>query len=118
MHLSVLLGFLMLTGTIAAAPRPDSRGPRARMLAAPMPVYPEAAIRQQVTGRGVFRIDMDMETGRPLRVVALQSTGSPLLDRAAVQGLRQWRAAAGTVRTIQLPLVFRLTARGPSVRFE
>jgi TonB family protein len=61
---------------------------------------------------------MDYKTGKPLRVVVVNSTGSPLLDNAAVAALRQWRAAPGTVRVINLPVFFRVKAGRPSIQFE
>jgi TonB family protein len=108
----LFLCFLCFVADVAWA------APRAKMLAIPKPVYPAAAIQRRVEGRGEFQIDMDFSTGKPLRVVVVKSTGSSLLDDAAVKALQQWRAAPGTIRVIHLPLVFRLTSRGPSVGFQ
>jgi protein TonB len=106
------LFLLLLVGdTVFAAPR-------ARMLAVPKPIYPAAAVQRRIEGRGQFRIDMDFDTGKPLRVIVVKSTGSALLDDAAVKALQQWRAAPGAIRVINLPFVFRLTPRGPSVKFQ
>jgi periplasmic protein TonB len=109
---------LALASTVAAAPKPAAEAPRARMLAVPKPVYPPEAVRQRVEGAGQFRIDMDFATGKPTRVVVVKSTGSVLLDNAAVAALRQWRAAPGTIKVINLPLVFRVSRGQPSVQFE
>jgi TonB family protein len=109
---------LAFAGAIAAAPKPAAEAPRARLLAAPKPVYPPEAVRQRVEGVGQFRIDMDFSTGKPTRVVVVKSTGSILLDNAAVAALRQWRAAPGAIRVINLPLVFRVSRGQPSVDFQ
>ena len=109
---ALFLCFLLFVADIACAV------PRAKMLAAPKPVCPAAAVQRRVEGRGEFRIDMEFSTGKPLRVAIVKSTGSSLLDDAAVKSLQQWRAAPGTIRVIHLPLVFRLTSRGPSVAFQ
>jgi TonB family protein len=109
---ALFLCFLLFVADIACA------APHAKMLAAPKPLYPAAAVQRRVEGRGEFRIDMDFSTGKSVRVVVVKSTGSSLLDDAAVKALQQWRAAPGTIRVIHLPLVFRLSARGPSVAFQ
>jgi len=88
------------------------------MLAVPKPIYPPAAIQSRVQGSGQFRIEMDYKTGKPSRVLIVTSTGSPLLDNAAVAAFRRWRAAPGTIRVINLPLFFRLTSRGPDIQFQ
>ena len=58
--------------------------------------------------------------GRAERVVILRSSGSALLDNAAVEALERWRfepaRAAGqpVAATVEIPVTFRLTERDGS----
>jgi TonB family protein len=106
----ILLSLLLVSGIASGAPP-------AKMLSVPKPVYPKVAIQRHIQGRGLFRIYMDITTGKPLRTEIVKSTGSPLLDDAALSALRQWRAAPGTIRVINLPVTFTLSSNGASVSF-
>ncbi|MDQ2660084.1 MAG: energy transducer TonB, partial [Verrucomicrobiota bacterium] len=96
-----------------AAPlvRPDSarRGSgnptSARVLAlrAPRPEYPYEARRQRLTGSGVALLTIDPGSGAVVEVAMAQSTGSSVLDHAAVSGLRRWRFRPGTAPKIRVP---------------
>ncbi len=112
-----LLTVIVVAGGFLDPASASSRGPRAQLVAAPKPVYPAAAIERRIVGNGQFRLNMDFDTGRPVGIVILKSTGSPLLDRATVDALSRWRAVPGGIRRIDLPVFFRLTSRGPSVEF-
>ena len=72
------------------------------------PHYPFRARRQRLTGKGGFEVRVDQKTGKTTRVVILQSTGSTVLDQAAIEVLSTWRFKPGTVSRIQLPITYRL----------
>ena len=115
MLLAVIVSAAEFVHSASARPSP---GARAQLLAAPKPIYPEAAIQRRIVGHGQFRLNMDIETGKPMGIAILKSTGSPLLDRAAIKALSQWRAVPGGIRRIELPISFQMTSRGASVAFE
>lgn len=82
----------------------------ARVLAgrAPRPEYPYEARRGKITGNGVSVMTVDAASGNVIDVVMSKSTGSLLLDNAAITGLRRWRFKAGTVSKVECPITFTL----------
>jgi periplasmic protein TonB len=61
------------------------------VLDGPAPPYPAYAIRQNITGRVVLRIEVDA-SGRPVSGDIERSSGSSLLDKAALKFvLAKWR---------------------------
>ena len=82
---------------------------RVNALSAPRPEYPYEARRQKVTGSGVAAITVDPVTGTVTSVVMVGSTGSLILDNAAVAAFRRWRFQPGTVMKVRLPVTFTLT---------
>lgn len=79
----------------------------------PQPRYPALAIRMQMEGTVHLSIRVDAE-GRVLAVVVLESSGHELLDRAAVETVKErWRFRARRPgepeeRVYPKPIVFRL----------
>jgi protein TonB len=78
-------------------------------LSAPRPEYPYEARRSRITGSGVAAISVDFASGDVSNVVMEQSTGSPVLDNAAVTAFRRWRFKPGTVSRLRTPITFTLT---------
>jgi protein TonB len=78
-------------------------------LSAPRPEYPYEARRQKLTGDGIAVLTIDQNTGEVIRITMSKSTGNPLLDDAALAGLRRWRFKPGTVSTVTCPIIFALT---------
>jgi TonB family protein len=76
------------------------------MLTMPNPVYPETALAQHITGRGLCDILIDPTTGMVTKVVFVQSTHSKLLDDAAGKAFARWRAHPGKVSRIRVPFTF------------
>jgi TonB family protein len=68
----------------------------------PLPEYPFEARRDRITGSGVFMMDVDIPTGRVLRVTVERTTGSRVLDGAALSAFRQWRFKPQKLRSHQL----------------
>jgi protein TonB len=83
----------------------------ARILAlnAPRPEYPYEARRQKITGDGVVIMTVDPGTGSVITVSIWKSTGSTVLDNAAVAAYRRWRFKPGTVPTVKSPITFTMT---------
>jgi TonB family protein len=85
-----------------------AKGLMAIMQATPDIEYPVEARARQISGRGLFDIWFRVETGVVTRVIVLQSTGSKVLDDAAVKGLSRWRAKPGKVSHMHVPVNFIL----------
>ena len=73
----------------------------------PLPTYPLEARRQGWTGRGLF-VTRFRPDGRAEKVVALQSTGHPVLDQECVRTLQRWRCLPGAYTTVYIPVVFTM----------
>jgi protein TonB len=85
----------------------------------PRPGYPERALRQGIEGRVLVRLLVSLE-GTVVRVVIEESSGSRLLDAAAVSALRRWRFTPATRRgepvaaTVRVPVEFHIAERSSS----
>lgn len=82
---------------------------RISALSAPRPEYPYEARRQRLTGSGIVVITVNDLTGSVTDVAMEVSTGSALLDNAAISGFRRWRFKPGTVSKVRAPVTFALT---------
>jgi TonB family protein len=78
-------------------------------LSAPRLEYPYEARRQKITGSGIVVITVDSVSGSVTNVVMETSTGSPILDNAAITGFRRWRFKPGTVSRVRSPITYTLT---------
>lgn len=103
-----------MTGHWAAAPAESptpTPAPRARrVISNPAPRYPDEmrSIRYGPNrGSGKYRVTFDAN-GVVKNVQTVESTGQPLLDSAAITGLRQWRAEPGAGDwTVLVPVTFQ-----------
>jgi len=94
---------------------PPPSGPVAlQVIESPAPTYPPAMIRQNVTGKVVLRIEVDA-TGHPVSGVIESSSGSSMLDKAALKVvLAKWRFVPAQymgqpiAATALVPIVFSL----------
>jgi TonB family protein len=77
------------------------------VLYAPKPVFPPAAIQQHLSGRGVYKMDLD--NGAPYDVRVVRSTGHKILDDAAVETLRSWRFRPHRLVWVTIPIQFGST---------
>jgi TonB family protein len=78
-------------------------------LSAPRPEYPYEARRQKIAGDGIALLTIDQNSGDVVHITMSKSTGNPLLDDAALAGLRRWRFKPGTVSSVTCPITFTLT---------
>ena len=85
--------------------------PSARVLAvsAPRPEYPYEARRARITGNGLAVMTVDPVDGVVTEVMMSVSTGSPMLDNAAIAGFRRWRFKPGTASQVKVPITFTMT---------
>ena len=84
--------------TVALRPSGSMSGPK--------PEIPPEAHDQHLSGTGVFILHFEKPTGNLLDVTVSQSTGSPVLDQAAIATLRQWHATPGCPRDVPMTVTF------------
>lgn len=100
---------LQRTTTTGAVGPASLSSAKAVALSAPRPEYPYEARRLRLTGSGVAVLIVDSASGAVTNVSIVRSTGSPILDNAAISGFRRWRFKPGTVSKVNAPITFTLT---------
>ena len=81
------------------------------IIQAPQPLYPFAAQRDRLRGSGKFKITFTPD-GKPSRVEVARTTGSRILDDAAIKALWKWRAKQSkTTSSIVVPITLEPPAR-------
>ena len=90
----------------------------AKALKAPRPEYPYEARRSLITGTGVVVVEVDPPTGKVTRAYMAQSTGSRLLDDAALSAFRRWEFTPGTVARMRTPITFTMFNGRPSTEYS
>ncbi len=86
-------------------------GPNGYLIYAPDPTYPAGAVRQGLSGRGVFITDLSLMYGSVDNVRVLTSTGSQVLDDAAMAALRNWTFRRWTIYKAAIPVEFDASGR-------
>lgn len=108
LQLTLVIGLSL--ATVAASPSSPKQPPATKAeltVYAPNPEYPPEARQARLAGSGWFRLDFT-KTGRVTQVRVLKSTGSKILDAAAVQTLLLWRFKPGLkVHCANLPITFQ-----------
>jgi TonB family protein len=87
--IAVLLIAASAQPSLIAAP-PNIAWPHA--IYAPKPEYPSQARDQGIKGDGVFILRVRIQTGVVKDVLVARSTGSRILDSAAIRALKQWHS--------------------------
>src|SRR3954447_7094451 len=82
---------------------------RARARRSPRPQSPYEARSRHVTGSGTIVCTADSSSGSVSGCSVSPSTGSPILDNAAVSAFREWRFRPGTVSKVNIPITFTMT---------
>jgi len=72
------------------------------------PVYPFFGDRRH-TGKGLFRLELNLNSGTVAKASVVRSTGSWELDNSAIAALRQWRWKSNRWREVVIPVKFQLT---------
>ncbi len=79
----------------------------------PPPVYPQAAKRQNIEGEVLLKVEVS-EEGKAGDVSIAKSSGSSLLDEAALNAVKKWRfipakhANKTVAASVVVPIVFRI----------
>jgi TonB family protein len=105
----------LLVGTIVvgAGVAPLAHAQRADELAkvavhVVQPEYPYEARRSRITGHGVLVADVDYATGKVASVKIEKSTGSRILDQAALSAFSQWQFKPRTIRQFRTPIHYEM----------
>jgi len=102
MRVALFLSIILLGSTAAFANKPQpsatpshltlTPADAARLSAyTPLPRYPLAARISHITGSGIFRLHVWLQTGLVKSLDIERSTGDRLLDTAASNTLKKWR---------------------------
>lgn len=78
------------------------------LIYAPRPEYPYKSRAHLSQGRGTFILRVRPD-GSVARVDVEDSTGAPLLDRAAIAAYSRWRFKPGRVTAVRIPTDFTMT---------
>src|SRR6266536_3640296 len=116
----LFLAALPLWPLLTLAQSTELREARARSLVlfAPKPTYPFGARANLQTGAGFAILTLDPATGYVVNAVMAPSTGSKILDEAALTAFRQWRFKPGIMSKIRIPIQFTLTGAVSYVHVE
>lgn len=90
----------------------DERTVREIVVSGVQPEYPYEARRNHIIGNGVVLIRVDRATGKVASCEMAPSTGSLLLDEAALQAFQLWRFKPGTVERVMIPVHFTMSSHG------
>jgi len=101
-YLALILSMLAVTA-VRSLGSPIITGEQAFKLAiyAPHPLYPLEAKARNIAGHGTFILHVIIQTGLVRTVDVEHSTGSPILDFAAVSSLKKWRFKPGSLPSIK-----------------
>jgi TonB family protein len=110
----IIAAFLAVCGP--AQSRSDTKGPfprpawesRYQALSMPAPDYPYEARRRHLSGSGIIAVEVDHETGLVKAATIKMSTGSALLDQAALHAAKQWRFRPPAVVHLDVPVSFTI----------
>lgn len=90
--------------TSAATPKHSGS---ARNLNGPTPQYPPVASAQSLSGKGVYLLHFDTNTGAVTDVTITQSTGSVLLDQTCIAAFRQWHEDPNGPKEVPMTMTFK-----------
>ena len=78
------------------------------------PDLPVEARRWRLEGAGLYRIQIDLGTGKVVKATVLRSTGHAILDNSVLGALRRWQFKPGTWKEMDIPFSFSTSPpRGP-----
>ena len=85
---------------------PAQNVPLPQAIYSPQPIYRPEWAKQGVTGKGIVLVTIDPKTGIVTGTRMLQTTGSKLLDGAALKAYSKWRFKPGSVPQVKMPIEF------------
>jgi protein TonB len=118
-RLSLVFAVLFVVTSHVWAADPSAKAligiPRVTMeqmwVATPQPKYPAEALKQHLTGRGVFSLKIHSKTYTVSSVTVVQSTGHKILDDAAIKALSRWRGRPSELMSrtdhVHVPVTFQ-----------
>ena len=80
------------------------------------PDYPYVARRSKLEGSGLFRLRIDLGTGKVTNITIAKSTGVDVLDHSALWALRRWEFKPGRWKELDTPVTFTMSAALPGPR--
>lgn len=111
LYSAILAAAVCANSSFAAQPPTEKRisDKEAQKLAikSPRPEYPLIARQQKITGSGVVLVRVN-SAGIVSSATMFQSTGSPILDRAATSGFKRWRFRPGEPFYFRTPITFTM----------
>ena len=72
-------------------------------IASPGAGYPEEAQKNNLTGSGLYELQID-KAGKTTAVAIIKSSGSAVLDKAATASFRKWRFKPAVFRSVRIPV--------------
>jgi outer membrane biosynthesis protein TonB len=78
-----------------------------------MPSYPYFDWRHRYQGQGLFRVTLDVQTGRVAKIITFKSTGFDRLDSCGIVALQRWRWKPGKWKEVDILVTFTLTENPP-----
>ena len=91
----------------AEQPRQSRELDASTLIDRPRVTYPYQARRDRITGSGIILVELD-RSGNVKAASMAPSTGSAILDQAALDGFRRARFKPGTPSPIKIPISFTL----------
>jgi TonB family protein len=79
---------------------------KARNLSGPKAEYPPEALPLKLSGTGQYVLHFDQKTGMVTDVTVAQSTGSDILDQAAIKAFRQWHEDPNCAKEVTMTHFF------------
>ena len=102
-----IIPLVSLSSVDAQPATPTQSVPLPQAVYSPQPVYRSEWAKQGLTGKGVVLVTIDPKTGMVTGTRMLQSTGSKLLDGAALEAYSKWRFKPGSVPPqVKMPIEF------------
>ena len=101
-----IIALVSLSSVDAQPATPAQSVPLPQPIYSPEPVYRSEWAKQGLTGKGVVLVTIDPKTGTVTGTRMLQSTGSKLLDGAALEAYSKWRFKPGSVPQVKMPIEF------------
>jgi TonB family protein len=91
---------------VEGQPSTSAQNPVPQAIYSRQPIYRPEWVKQSLTGRGIVLITIDPKTGIVTAARMHQSTGSELLDHAALKAYSKWRFKPGSMAQVKMPIEF------------